>query len=86
MITTAQIEAVTALLEAQGPVERLVPALRRAFPALHFTWCLDDEVQGPEPVRRLPGCNLYLLEGRGHCLGLTSDPAAATGLVLAGCD
>jgi Family of unknown function (DUF6129) len=83
MISPECIDQVGRLVAAQGLDEGIVRALRQAFPDLHFTWCMDDEVHGAAPVRVLAGCNIYLVEGRGHCLGFTRDADAATGLVLA---
>jgi hypothetical protein len=34
-------------------------------------------------VREAEGFNLYLVDGRAHCMRFTTDLAAATGLVLA---
>jgi hypothetical protein len=66
-----------------GLGEVVVAELRQAYPAVHFTYCMDDDVQGPEPFLSRPGLNLYLVDGREHCLKLTGHPEAATGLVLA---
>ena len=38
---------------------------------------------GVEPILRLPGLNVYLVDWPDHCLRLSTDLARATGLVLA---
>ena len=83
MISPERIDQVGRLVAAQGLDEGAVSALRQAFPDLHFTWCMDDEVYGAPPVRALPGFNIYLVDGRDHCMRFTADADAATGLVLA---
>jgi hypothetical protein len=66
-----------------GLNEQTLAALREAFADLHFTYCSDDDITVGEPARTADGFNLYLVDGREHCLVLTSDPSAATGVVLA---
>jgi hypothetical protein len=53
------------------------------YPGVYFTHCLDDDINDIEPVLRGAGFNLYLVDGRQHCLRLTKDLQAATGVVLA---
>jgi len=86
MITPEHLDRIGRLVQGQGLDEAAIRALRRDFPDLHFTWCMDDEVGGIKPVRELDGCNLYLVDGRHHCLRFTADAAAATGLVLTTCN
>lgn len=69
-----------------GVTEDTLRELRASWPTVHFSQCLDDDVCGAEPVRSAPGLNLYLVDGRGHCLTMTQDLDAATGLVLAEVD
>ncbi len=90
MITPERIDQVTRVVERAGLNERTLSALREAFGEIHFTYCLDEDIGcGPgtgKPVRRAEGFNLYLVDGRAHCLRLTTDMASATGLVLAETD
>lgn len=88
MITPEQLEAVdTQVKEAMvsAPLdEAVVGQLREAFPGVHFTWCMDDDVSDrAKPVREAGGYNIYLVDAREHCMTLTSDAEAATGLVIA---
>ncbi|HEY3327529.1 MAG TPA: hypothetical protein VGK14_10210 [Novimethylophilus sp.] len=56
--------------------------LKGCFPELSFVHMSASDI--PEtPFRSLPDYNLYLLDGREHCVQLTSDPAHATGIVVA---
>lgn len=70
-------------LARQGLNEATVAVLRAAYPDVHFTYCSDDDITHGKPVLERPRFNLYLVDGGGHCLRLTGDYAAATGLVLA---
>lgn len=57
--------------------------LRQLYPAIHFTYCMDDDLPNNTPVVEHKGFNLYLIDGREHCLCLTNDFEAATGIVVA---
>ena len=60
-------------------------ALRAGFPGLHFSECSDDDVSPRyRPALTVDGYALYLVSGAsGHCLEMSNDPAAATGLLIA---
>lgn len=81
MITVSDLARVgEAVLVDPRPV-----ALRQRFPNLHFTECAEDDIN---PRYRaafgVEGFNFYLISGSsGHCLELTNDPGAATGLLIA---
>jgi hypothetical protein len=84
MITDELIDQLMAILSRAGLTDDSVAALRDAFPALHFTHCLDDDIgAGIEPARKAERFNLYLVDGRSHCMTFTADVEAATGLVFA---
>lgn len=86
MIDASTLDTIGELTRERGLNEDTVQALRAAWPGMHFSYCMDDEVSGAEPVRSFGTFNLYLVDGRNHCLRLTDDPGAATGLVLAEVD
>ncbi len=83
MIATAQIDQVLNLVRERGVGLAVVEELRQLLPGVHFTHCMDDDVVGVEPVRAAETFNLYLVDGRGHCLRFTAEPLHATGLVVA---
>ena len=83
MISDEQLQAVGGWLEGNGGSASVEQELRAAFPDMHFTFCQDDDVISDSPVSELPGFNLYLVDSSSHCLCLTTDPQAATGLVVA---
>ena len=64
--------------------DALVTRLRKAFPGVHFSVCSDDDMPPRlAPVAGNSFCRLYYVDSANHCLRLTSDADAATGLVVA---
>ena len=63
--------------------ESVVTSLRAAYPDIHFTYCLDDDITSGKPVIENDSFNIYLIDGREHCLCLTNDYDVATGVVIA---
>ena len=60
-----------------------VTAFRVEFPGVTLTHCDASDMGGEEPFRSLDQFDLYLLDARDHCVRITNDPEAATGIVLA---
>ncbi|WP_211115144.1 hypothetical protein [Nitrospirillum amazonense] len=56
--------------------------LRRQLPHLAWTRCDASDV-AEDPFRRYGGFDVHLLDGSGHCVRLTAEPADATGVLLA---
>jgi hypothetical protein len=56
---------------------------RQHFPALTLTRCDAADVDAEIPFREYPGVSLFLVDAHDHCWRITSDPARATGIVLA---
>lgn len=56
---------------------------RERFPGLSFTPCSSSDMNGERPFRSYPGFDLYLVDGRDHCVSFTPDPTNATGIVVA---
>ena len=84
MISMETTSRIAELINGQLPIdEEMVLGLRSAYPDLHFTYCFDDDIHGGKPVVEDEAFNLYLIDGREHCLCLTSDHAIATGMVIA---
>ncbi len=81
MITPFQLVRVgeAALLDGR------VASLRQRFPDLHFSECSEDDVSPRYKVAlSIEGYDLFLITGAsGHCLELTNDADAATGILIA---
>jgi hypothetical protein len=82
-MTREQIEGVASVALHAGLNNQTLGRLRALAPGIHLTLCRDDDVHGAAPALQYPGLNVYLVDGRDHCLTLTEDLGAATGLVLA---
>ncbi len=83
MITKSQVEDIAAKIETLGVDETTIMALRQQYQPVHFTYCMDDDLPNNMPVFEHKNFNLYLIDGREHCLCLTNDYEAATGIVVA---
>lgn len=86
MITAAQVEEIGSLVAAQSVCESTVAKLRESYPSMHFTYCMEDDVCGANPVYQNDRFNLYLIDSRSHCLAVTEENEIATGIVLAEID
>ena len=83
MITSEQVNAIAAKIETLGVDETTVSALRQQYQPVHFTYCMDDDLPNNVPIIEKAAFNLYLIDGREHCLCLTNDYDTATGIVIA---
>ena len=83
MITSEQVHEIAAKIETLGVDESTVSTLRQHYQPIHFTYCMDDDLPNNTPAVEHQGFNLYLIDGREHCLCLTNDYQAATGIVVA---
>lgn len=81
MIAADTLAAVVGAVQAQASIA----SLRAGFPAIHFTECSEDDVSPrAKPVADAGSHHIYLVAGHtGHCLALTNDFEAATGILVA---
>jgi hypothetical protein len=74
-----EIEQVLSGLAADAPV---IAEMRGRFPKLSWTRCdASDVVEAP--YRSSAVYDIHLLNSTDHCSQITSDPAQATGVILA---
>lgn len=83
MISPEQLQRVAAAIRSQNLNEALVASLRSEYPGIHFTYCMDDDIPNHEPMLEDASFNLYLVDGREHCLCLTRNYDHASGIVIA---
>jgi hypothetical protein len=83
MISTEQVNDIVAKIETLGLDETTISALRQQYQTIHFTYCMDDDLPNNVPIVEKEAFNIYLIDGREHCLCLTNDYELATGLVVA---
>ncbi len=84
MISSSRLAQIVQRVERQEINGQLLSRLRKAYPDLHFTYCMNaDVMEDISPVEKRAEFNVYLVDGREHCLRLTTDHNVATGVVLA---
>ena len=83
MIAAAELDAILQQVEQHGVSEAMVGQLRLRYPGMHFTYCMDDDINSGKPVAIREGFALYLVDSREHCSCLTTDLEVASGVVLA---
>lgn len=83
MISSEQLQRIAATVRGQALTESVVSLLRGEYPDIHFTYCMEDDIPNHEPVLECSEFNLYLVDGREHCLCLTHSFEHATGIVIA---
>ncbi len=84
MIAPDLLDRVLAGVSPRLTFDDLARQLRASFPGVHITVCGEDDV----PPRLTPAaenehCYLYYVDANEHCLKLTTDAEAATGLAVA---
>jgi hypothetical protein len=87
-IGTEELEAIDAMLTAKsasvsGGESGALADFRRRFPALSLTRCDASDMDAETPFRVYAGVSLFLVDASDHCWRITSDPARATGVVVA---
>ena len=83
MINLESTQKIADEVKSKGLDYDTVAALRHSYPDIHFTYCMDDDITNGKPVLESEEFNVYLVDGREHCLCLTNDYDVATGIVLA---
>lgn len=76
------LQAIEVLFADAGPEMESIAALRRKFPHLSWTECDDSDV-AETPFRSYARVDIHLLNSKDHCAQITSDPAGATGVIVA---
>jgi len=79
-LTVEQLGRIEALFDG---ADSAAGEFRQQFPGVSMTRCDLSDMGDEPPFRQLSQFNLYLVDRSEHCWRLTSDPARATGIVLA---
>lgn len=82
-LSSDQIDRMSGLAAASPSAREAAAALRTAYPGLQVTRVDALDMKGETPVRRLPLCDLFLVDSRSHCWTVTGDLQAATAVVVA---
>lgn len=83
MINIEQLQFIASNIKAEALNESLLADLRNEYPDIHFTYCMEDDIPNHQPLLECDGFNLYLVDGREHCLCLTRNLEHASGIVIA---
>jgi hypothetical protein len=83
MISSEQLQRIAATVRSRDLNETVVGELRTEYPGIHFTYCMEDDIPNYEPMLECDGFNMYLVDGREHCLCLTRNYEHASGIVIA---
>jgi len=83
MLKPEQALEIASSVSNSGLSESTLYVLRQQHPDIHFTYCMDDDIYNGKPVVEREQFNLYLVDGREHCLCVTNNYDVATGIVLA---
>ncbi|MEK7395122.1 MAG: hypothetical protein AAB214_21400 [Fibrobacterota bacterium] len=78
-----EISIIEDLLEATEGGQELANRLRQDLQGVMVTTCDEQDIDNATPFRSHPSVRIHLVDGSNHCWNLTSDPSAATGLLLA---
>jgi len=82
-LSTEQLDAITGMLLRSLPGSNPLPALRSQVQGISIAGCDAEDMRGETPYRRLPTCDLFLVNSASHCWSLVSDPGDASGVIVA---
>jgi hypothetical protein len=68
---------------APGSGASALAGFRERFPRLSLTRCDASDIDSETPFRVYSTLSLFLVDASDHCWRITSDPARATGIVVA---
>lgn len=81
-VSDTDLSEIEKVLTAEDLATPAFAELRRRFPQLSWTQCDASDVT-EDPFRTYPRFDLHLLDTADHCAQITTDPARATGIILA---
>ena len=81
-VSNDDLAVIDAVLSGDKALSGAWLELRERLPHLSWSRCDAADVL-EDPFRRYPGADLHLMDRSAHCIRLTMDLGAATGVVLA---
>lgn len=81
-LSADELSEIDTLLSSPEAASQAFTELRRRFPHLSLTRCDASDVV-ESPFRAYPVFDVHLLDAKDHCVQITTDPARATGIILA---
>ncbi|MGO9438896.1 MAG: hypothetical protein ACLP00_31875 [Terracidiphilus sp.] len=79
----ATIEELLLAESASQPDGSRLAGFRQRFPNVSLTRCDLSDIDSETPFRVFAGMSMFLVDSSDHCSRITSDPARATGIVVA---
>lgn len=77
------LDRIRSLLEGEGSAADRIASLRNTFPGVSLTRCDASDMDTETPVLQTQGFDVYLIDTSEHCVKITTQPEAATGLIVA---
>ena len=81
--TTEALDQMRHLLDGDGSATERIANLRKAFPGVSLTRCDASDMDAESPVFETARFAVYLIDTSEHCVRITTQPEAATGLIVA---
>ena len=82
-ITADALDQIRTLLEGDASAAERIASLRKAFPGVSLTRCDASDMDTETPVLETADFDVYLIDTSEHCARITTQPEAATGLIVA---
>ena len=82
-ISADALQQIRSLLEGDGSAAERIASLRKSLPGVSLTRCDASDMDAETPVLETAGFDVYLIDTSEHCVRITTQPEAATGLIVA---
>ena len=84
VLNPERLDAIAQSVASISTADDLLACLRADYPELRFSQCSEDDIPARlQPQLAAEGFGLYLMDTREHCITLTNDLNAASGVVIA---
>jgi hypothetical protein len=81
-LTSENLAKIETMLGSPDANESVLKDFRQNFPGVSLTRCDPSDVEGEKPYKEFPRFTLYLISAIDHCVTMTHDPEAATGIIV----
>ena len=79
----AALDNLRAILESDATTAERIASLRQNLLGISLTCCDASDMDAETPAFETADLAVYLIDTSEHCVRLTTNPAAATGLIVA---
>jgi len=81
-LSAEQLLEIEGLLSGPEADPSVLQDFRQRFPGISLTRCDASDVDGERPYKEFACFTLYLVNAHDHCVTVTRDPSAATGIIV----